>query len=744
MSASDCVLRRTMSRAASVRNQVVCREMLHVLDVYRYTRDPSYFVYFHNIILIGADFYDVVLCDGDCRISVALDPRLNSLVEKNVLRRGVAVRNAALLPLDLPVTVKSFILNSVEVCAPEGDQGDCDNLPWITRSSTSGPILANRMVYLPLWNNVDFLGSPWRKKLPPQLALETDPLPRVTVEALRQGFLRHQEWVVHPICNLQMIVRITQKSHLMYYGKAERRSSCPYRAVLQVCDHTGGVALVLWESMCVDWYCVLNPGHIISLTLFQVKPLYRSDSSDIEISVNSQHPRTRISVLPDTQTWSDMVPSQTFLERFCGSEQLPDCPHDTVCDVVGLLVFIGRSERIRKGTLLLEYRWLFMEDGRSFKPIRIQLFSTSQPDVHRQLHPMMPVVCCGLKVIRSEEGLWYLTNTPNTLLYCSGVGKMTHAAVQRLRDWVRRQDHERIWRSGLIGGFFTYPPTPASLETYMRGWQGAPPIVQGSELQWEMKKLCYRERKTFCIQATVTMVTHCRRGEEELCIFWRDGFSSSPSSSSWPQSTPQPSPISASLCKRKLFMESPQKGRPTATVQPQARSNTAILFEASLEFLQNTDSDSDDTDDRDDQSSVTRPTVPDFPPVAAETLTMRCDGSIQQAATVTMGGTLPRDAVFCCDDYYTLTLRVLPEHLCVSAVFLPQRTPLSPRGCAHENTWASILANGAFSTHTLPPTPDDLIRMGQQLANKKMLCVLEMCHLGGDTTEVVLSRGFII
>ncbi|XP_057712288.1 uncharacterized protein si:ch73-71d17.2 isoform X4 [Corythoichthys intestinalis] len=622
MSASDCVLRRTMSRAASVRNQVVCREMLHVLDVYRYTRDPSYFVYFHNIILIGADFYDVVLCDGDCRISVALDPRLNSLVEKNVLRRGVAVRNAALLPLDLPVTVKSFILNSVEVCAPEGDQGDCDNLPWITRSSTSGPILANRMVYLPLWNNVDFLGSPWRKKLPPQLALETDPLPRVTVEALRQGFLRHQEWVVHPICNLQMIVRITQKSHLMYYGKAERRSSCPYRAVLQVCDHTGGVALVLWESMCVDWYCVLNPGHIISLTLFQVKPLYRSDSSDIEISVNSQHPRTRISVLPDTQTWSDMVPSQTFLERFCGSEQLPDCPHDTVCDVVGLLVFIGRSERIRKG---------------------------------------------------------------------------------------------------------------------------APPIVQGSELQWEMKKLCYRERKTFCIQATVTMVTHCRRGEEELCIFWRDGFSSSPSSSSWPQSTPQPSPISASsLCKRKLFMESPQKGRPTATVQPQARSNTAILFEASLEFLQNTDSDSDDTDDRDDQSSVTRPTVPDFPPVAAETLTMRCDGSIQQAATVTMGGTLPRDAVFCCDDYYTLTLRVLPEHLCVSAVFLPQRTPLSPRGCAHENTWASILANGAFSTHTLPPTPDDLIRMGQQLANKKMLCVLEMCHLGGDTTEVVLSRGFII
>lgn len=99
---------------------MVCRETLYLLDVLRYTRDEGSSVYFPHTIFSGEyaalfwallltsdlemlpcpgdDLYDVTLSDGDCRLRVTLDPRLNGLVEKNVLRQGTAVRNATLAP----------------------------------------------------------------------------------------------------------------------------------------------------------------------------------------------------------------------------------------------------------------------------------------------------------------------------------------------------------------------------------------------------------------------------------------------------------------------------------------------------------------------------------------------------------------------------------------------------------------------------------------------------------------------
>lgn len=40
-----------------------------------------------------------------------------------------------------------------------------------------------------------------------------------------------------------------------------------------------------------------------------------------------------------------------------------------------------------QGAELLEYRWLRLEDGTSDQPIVVKLFSTSQPETHRKLHP---------------------------------------------------------------------------------------------------------------------------------------------------------------------------------------------------------------------------------------------------------------------------------------------------------------------------------------------------------------------
>ena len=88
--------------------------------------------------------------------------------------------------------------------------------------------------------------------------------------------------------------------------------------------------------------------------------------------------------------------------------------------------------------------------------------------------------------------------------------------------------------------------------------------------------------------------------------------------------------------------------------------SAVILFEASMEFLENANVDEDD-DDEDASSFVTAPLLPAFPPVAVETLSMRYDHAHreEQAAAVAMGGKVSAAGKFdfIPEDYYTLRLR---------------------------------------------------------------------------------------
>lgn len=109
--------------------------------------------------------------------------------------------------------------------------------------------------------------------------------------------------------------------------------------------------------------------------------------------------------------------------------------------------------------------------------------------------------------------------------------------VRHFLQWVKSLDDAQMLNKAAIGGFFTYPPPPVSLETYMKDRRGElpacflssgrlssltqvragePGFLRGLELQREMERLCYRERRTFCVQATVTVVTYSRRGQVRI------------------------------------------------------------------------------------------------------------------------------------------------------------------------------------------------------------------------------------
>ncbi|XP_051800645.1 RPA-related protein RADX-like isoform X2 [Acanthochromis polyacanthus] len=691
----------------------------------------------------------------------------------------------------------SYRMVSVDVPGP-GEDGDgrtavdWDSLPWFGSSEATAPLVplrANRSVFLPLWNNVDYSGQVWMEAPPTEEEDDEEEdgeegrRPTVTVSRLRDSFLSGHHSVTRGAVQHQLIVRIINKSSLMYYGRTDRNCECPYKSVLELCDQTGSVCAVLWNSVCVSWYRHLKPGDIISLRRFRVKQRYQAEPGVIEISVNSRNPAAQISVLPESSVSPEYVPP-AVLYSFYNSQQILDQPHDTTCDVIGVLTFVGRSERIRskdgKGTELVEYRWLRLEDGASDQPIMVKLFATSQPETHLKLHPASVLVGTRLKLVRVSEQMCYLTNSTYTQVYCSGQGHHSQMSYRRLRpvrrflDWLRTQEDAAVLSRALIGGFFMYPPPPVSMETYMKERRGEPGFLRGAELQTALDRLCYRERRTFCIQATVTVVTYSRQGEDERCLFWTDrspSLSPSSSSPSTPQSSrPSPSfssfsPASASSAvsrstpptpnrtagsfKRKLLStDTPKKRGPWVTLQPEHNTDTVILFEASMEFLQSVNQDDEDDDEDDDASSfVTALSPPTVPTVAMETFPMCYDHTHweEQAAAVVMGGTTTAGKFnTAIEDYYTLKLRALSDGVLFDAIFLPHAWSSCPcpLQLPHSNTWTSILSHGAFSSHTPPPSPADLIAMAAQLTNQRLVCVLEACHLGGASMELVLSRAF--
>ncbi|MEQ2226449.1 hypothetical protein ILYODFUR_027586, partial [Ilyodon furcidens] len=141
------------------------------------------------------DLYDVTLTDGDCRLQVTLDPGLNQLVERRVLKLRSPVYNATFSPAlsaQLPecpgasADRDSYRLVSVQVRDSADDEEEegvwrsqvaWDSLPWFGSSGPTGPLVplrASRSVFLPLWNNVDYSGEVWMEAPPTEDSLEEE------------------------------------------------------------------------------------------------------------------------------------------------------------------------------------------------------------------------------------------------------------------------------------------------------------------------------------------------------------------------------------------------------------------------------------------------------------------------------------------------------------------------------------------------------------------------------------------
>ncbi|XP_029113154.1 RPA-related protein RADX isoform X2 [Scleropages formosus] len=805
-----CPLQRTLRPRESLpcarEGARTCREPLYVLSLERYAKDPSSALFFPQAASASEWLYDATLSDGDCRVRVTLHPWLNAQLETNALRCGCRVRDVTFCADGEARGDRaggaSFRVLSLAVDAEAGADAALealsalrvDSLAWFGSDGEAPPpplvpLRARRSCYVPLWNEQDYSGAAWSESESGSArgerrergcgsgeAPDEPREPAVTLHAVRRAFRRRGRAV-----RGALVVRVLRKSRLVFYGKAESSCECPYKAVLEVADRSGRAAAVLWNSLCVRWYRSLRPGLVLRLSGYRVKESYGARAAggppqdDIEISLNSRNPSARICVIspPDVLAqWS--LPDTPYAFR-CGSELLT-CPAGTICDVIGLVVFAGRPERIRSrdgaGAGLCEYRWLRLEDGTTAQPIAIQLFSTSQPEIQSRIYPMSILVCTNVQVVRSAEGRAapsrYLTNTSFTQVYCTGSGHHCSMPYRQLRSvrsflqWLHTVDEGHVLSRALTGGYFAFPPLPVSLEHFLKEMKGDPGLLSGEELRRETEKLQYRESRGFAIQATVTSVSYSGLGEGEEHRALRRAVIRSPSASSSSSVCVQLGPTSPELQvavgslsghsgvspRKRLFgsMEHPRKRLPLPLPHAQEDEDADTdfsLWEASMEFLQ---------EDAEDSSAaeLIPSDVPQGPRLGSvhafrETVPRAfCPlRRVVQAAAIGLQAERLQDTLPCrkldtfapaprvYSGHYTLTLRAAPgnPHWC------PHPTP-------HNNTWESILSHGGFSPSVPPPAPSDLMGSAPQLGARRLMCVLQVCHLGSGQLEVVLRCAY--
>uniref|UniRef100_A0A1A7WHV3 Chromosome X open reading frame 57 n=1 Tax=Iconisemion striatum TaxID=60296 RepID=A0A1A7WHV3_9TELE len=386
--------------------------------------------------------YDVTVTDGSWRAKCFLHPSLNHLVHTNTLRTGsnISFRRCSYVYNERRLG-HGYICVEALVCGAERSVllpgiFDIQSLPVLVKPGMERSVLLQSDVplqlsckhYLPLWNDDDPEGDIWMSGSPSsETVLDVS---KVALLGGLESYLRYSKRP-HPL-----LVKIIHKSRLRYYGRLGLKIQYPYQAYFKVADKSGIMSLVLWNDLCPEFYQRMNVGTVLYLQNYVLKESYSNRSrpqmshhgmtnfSSSEISLNYRDPAAVITIVSPKSVQPQWGLPEVSYQFTCRSE-LENLPTDYVCDVIGLVTFAGRVERVvSKGNKGPEkywtYRWVHAVDGTSEQPFILELFSSSHPEIFGHICPMTYLVCTRMRVCKVEGSLPYLTSSCETEIFITG------------------------------------------------------------------------------------------------------------------------------------------------------------------------------------------------------------------------------------------------------------------------------------------------------------------------------------
>ncbi|KAL6463066.1 hypothetical protein MHYP_G00274570 [Metynnis hypsauchen] len=483
--------------------------------------------------------YDVTVTDGTWRVKCHLSPALHPLVQRNALRCGSC----------LSVTQLSFVYDERRfgqsyVCLEELECGAEDAgilssiktpnaLRWWTRDEignsvlwyADAPLQSSRKHYLSLWNNEDPHGRVWIPNIP---------APDTVIDVSKICLLGDLDvFFASSRRPLPLLVRVLHRSRLRYYGKPGQNIDFPFQAYFEVADQSGVMSMVLWNDLCPEWYHRLVVGSVVYLQHYSLKKSYQNRSrpqisslpllsfTNTEICLNPHNPSAVITVIPPKSVqpqWS--LPDVTY--NFSTRHEIESLSSNQACDVIGLVTYVGRVERIRNRNSIPEkfwtYRWVHAVDGTSDSPFILEIFASSQPDIFNNICPMTYLVCSQMRVCREAGCSVYLTSSTETQLFITGCHKkqpyVSDPKVKAFIQWTKTLKDSVILRKTAVGGHYCYPPPSPTFTphtTTATAGQGASlPLMAVADLQGEIESLQYRECRRLAIQGHITAVRYHR------------------------------------------------------------------------------------------------------------------------------------------------------------------------------------------------------------------------------------------
>ncbi|XP_041112118.1 RPA-related protein RADX [Polyodon spathula] len=508
-----------------------------VLAVERYVTVPGPSVNNNKPITTCYYSYDVTVTDGVYRAKCQLASELNSLVHKCFLRSGVEIKivQCAFLYNEKCLRPGCVLLEGIEFGRERSPllqtltEEDVERLPFFTSrlrnvlAQSDGPLKVEKKHYLPLWNNDDPYGVLWKCDIAP---------PR-SVPALEYNLSRG----IH-LCDLELfwgctsrfppvLVRVMYKSRLRFFGKPEGSIDIPYLAYFEVADCTGLMSMVLWNEMCTEWYQKLHVGTVILVENYAMKQAFESRTQptpadpsmtvlrSTEISVNAVAPTGKITIIPQQAVkpkWK--LPDVTY--KFVSRCQLDSLSPGDTCDVIGLVTFVGRCERIKKkdeAERYWSYRWVHIVDETTEQPFILEIFASSQPEAFSNIYPMSYLVCTQMRVVGEARGhhMNYLTSSNESRVYSAGYHKgqpyVSDPKVKSFIQWTKTLSEEAVLQKTVMGGYYRFPHSPDTF-TPSSDSSEAPSLTCTSELQQEIEELHYRERRCLAVQGFIAAVRY--------------------------------------------------------------------------------------------------------------------------------------------------------------------------------------------------------------------------------------------
>ncbi|XP_062845190.1 RPA-related protein RADX [Trichomycterus rosablanca] len=484
--------------------------------------------------------YDVTITDGRCRVKCHLSAGLNRLVRTNALRSGwcVHISQFCIIHDERRLNHSYVCIEQVQIVSHDPailpTIKDLDSVRWWYRDGivqTDAPLKFNRKHYLSLWNNEDPHGTVWVSNTPPaDVVIDVS---RISLLADLDAFFASSR---RP---LPVLVRVLHRSRLRYYGKPGQNIDFPLQAYFEVADQSGVMSMVLWNDLCPEWYHRLTVGSVLYLQHYTLKRSYQNRSrpqlgalslfsfSSIEICLNPRNPPAVITVISPKGVqpqWS--LPDVTY--KFSTRSEIESLASNQACDIIGLVTYVGRVERIRnRGNSVpvkfWTYRWVHAVDGTSEYPFILEIFASSQPEIFNNISPMTYLVCTQMRVCRETGSSVFLTSSTETQLFITGCHRkqpyVSEPKVKAFIQWTKTLKDSTVMRKTAVGGYYCYPPAPTTFtpnttstnttnSTSSVGEAASLSLMAVGDLRRELESLQYRERRRVAVQGHICVVQY--------------------------------------------------------------------------------------------------------------------------------------------------------------------------------------------------------------------------------------------